>query len=49
MSQFSQELYKLEPSNMSDCIVGLTLGFMIYSAILAILLSFPIFHANIKN
>ena len=56
MSHFSQELCKLESSNivhicrMSDCIVGLR--FRVIAVIflfLSIFLSFPIVHVNIKN
>ena len=54
VSLFSQELFKLESSNvvyicrMSDCIVRLRFKVMtVYSSILSIFLSFPILHVNI--
>ena len=56
VSQFSQELYMLESSNMlyicrmSDYIVGLRLRVMaLIFLFLSIFLSFPILHVNIKN
>ena len=56
VSQFSQELYKLESSNMvnicrmSDCIMGLRLRVMaLFFLFSSIFLSFAILHVNIKN
>ena len=56
VSQFSQELCKLESSNivyicrMSDCNVELRLRVMAFIFLfLSIFLSFPILHVNIKN
>ena len=56
MPQFSQELYKLESSNMvyigrmSDCIVRLRLRVMAHIFLfLSIFLSFPILYVNVKN
>ena len=56
VSQFSQELCKLESSNMvyicrmSDCIVGLRLRVMaLFFLFLSIFLSFPILQVNIKS
>ena len=55
VSQFSQELCKLESSNMvnicrmSDCSVGLRLRVIAFIFLfLSIFLSFPILHVNIK-
>ena len=55
VSQFSQELCKLESSNMvnicrmSDCIVGLRLRVIAFIFLfLSIFLSFPILHVSIK-
>ena len=56
MTQFSQELYKVESSNMvyirrmSDCIVGLRLRVLaLIFLFLSIFLSFPILHVYIEN
>ena len=57
MPQFSQELYRLESSNMvyicrmSDCIVGLRLRVMalIFFYFSSIFISFAILHVYIKN
>ena len=55
VSQFSQELYKVESSNMvyicrmSDCIAGLKLRVIAFILLfLSFFLSFPIVHFNIK-
>ena len=56
VSQFSQELCKLDSSNMvyicrmSDCFMGLRLRVMaLIFLYLSIFLSFPVLHVNIKN
>ena len=56
VSQFSQELYKIESSNMvyicrmSDCIMGLRFRVLaLILLFLSIFLSFPIMHVNKKN
>ena len=55
MSQFSQELFKLQSSNMayirkmSDCIMGTRLRLISLTPSLFLHISFHILHVNIKN